>query len=112
MAHVSYNVQPRHRILVLPWIRRLAQRLIMPNWLAITIGPLIIAWRELDTIELAHELTHVLQWRQHGLLYIPRYFRASRRAARAGGDRYRDNEFEVAARAAEDQVRALLAEHV
>lgn len=84
----------------------------MPNWLAITIGPLIIAWRELDSVELAHELAHVIQWRHHGLMYIPRYFRASREAARAGGDRYRDNLFEVEARAAEDAARALLAEHV
>lgn len=104
--------QPRHRVIVLPWIRGLAQRLIMPNWLAITIGRWIFAWRELDSVELAHELAHVIQWRQHGPLYVPRYFRASRQAARAGGDRYRDNIFEVEARAAEDKVRALLAEHV
>jgi len=103
---------PRHRVIVLPWIRVIAQRLIMPNWLAITIGPLIFAWRALDSVELAHELAHVVQWRQHGPLYIPRYFRASRRAAQAGGNRYWDNEFEVEARAAEDKVRALLAEHV
>src|SRR5688572_27397633 len=61
---------PRHRIIVLPWIRVLAQRLIMPNWLAITIGPLIFAWRALDSVELAHELAHVVQWRKNGPLYI------------------------------------------
>src|SRR5688572_7499528 len=103
---------PRHRVIVLPWIRVLAQRLIMPNWLAITIGPLIVAWRALDSVELAHELAHVVQWRKNGPLYILRYFRASRRAAAAGGDRYWDNEFEVEARAAENVARALLAEHV
>lgn len=102
---------PRHRVIVLPWIRGVASRLIMPNWLAITIGPLIIAWRALDSVELAHELTHVRQWHKHGPLYIPRYFGASRAAAAGGGDRYRDNAFEVEARAAEDVVRALLAEH-
>ena len=83
----------------------------MPDWLAITIGPVVLAWRDLDSVELAHELAHVRQWRQHGVLFIPRYFLASRRAARAGGDRYRDNVFEVEARAAEEVARALLAEH-
>jgi hypothetical protein len=98
---------PRHRAVVVPWIRAPAQRLILPNWLAITIGPLIISWRPLDVPELAHELAHVRQWREHGLLYIPRYFLASRRAQDAGGDRYRDNIFEVEARLAEVKAREL-----
>lgn len=99
---------PRHRLLVLPWIRPLAQKLIMPDWLAITIGRWIISWRPLDAVELAHELAHVKQWERHGLLFIPRYFRASRRAQNAGKDRYRDNEFEVEARAAEDVARSAI----
>jgi hypothetical protein len=83
------------------------QRLVLPNWLAITIGRRIFAWRNLDSAELAHELTHVRQWSENGYVgYIRRYMAESNRAARAGGDRYRDNKFEVEARAAEDAVRA------
>jgi hypothetical protein len=89
-----------HRVVVWAWLRPIGQRLLMPNWLAITIGRWILAWRPLDDTELAHELEHVCQWQRYGLLFIPRYLRASWRAARAGGDRYRDNLFERAARAA------------
>ena len=81
------------------------QRLVLPDWLAITVGPLIVAWRELDAAELAHELTHVRQWRRHGIAFIPRYLRASAAAAARGGDRYRDNEFEREARLAAGAVR-------
>ncbi|HUG49226.1 MAG TPA: hypothetical protein VMP67_12540 [Candidatus Limnocylindria bacterium] len=98
------SATPRHRIIVLPWIKGLMQRFVLPNWLAITLGPIIFAWRPLGARELAHELAHVLQWRQHGLLYPFRYWRASEKAQAAGLDRYRDNEFEVAARAAEESV--------
>ena len=96
---------PRHRLLVIPWIRRLAQRFLLPDWLAITIGRLIVSWRPLDAAELAHELTHVRQWQTHGIRFIARYLRASNTAERAGKDRYRDNPFEVEARAAEEAVR-------
>jgi hypothetical protein len=91
--------------MVMPWLRRPAQRMIMPDWLAITIGRWILAWRELDPAELAHELAHVGQWQRHGLLFIPLYLRASWTAARAGGNRYADNIFEIEARAAADTVR-------
>jgi hypothetical protein len=97
---------PRHKSIVLPWIRPLAQRFILQNWLAITIGHWIISWRPLDAVELAHELAHVKQWERYGVLFIPRYFRASNEAARAGKDRYRDNVFEIEARAAEEAVRS------
>ena len=96
---------PRYRLLVVPWLRRPGQRLLLPNWLAITVGRWIFAWRPLEGAELAHELVHVRQWRHNGLRFIPRYLAESRRAARAGGDRYRDNRFEVAARAAEEAIR-------
>jgi hypothetical protein len=96
---------PRHRLVVLPWVRRAAQRFILPDWVAITIGPLILSWRRLNAPELAHELAHVRQWRRHGMRFIPRYLAASRRAASAGGDGYRDNEYEVEARAAAEEVR-------
>jgi hypothetical protein len=105
MPRAFYCPAVRHRLIVLPWLRRPAQRLIMADWLAITIGPLILAWRPLDQVELAHELAHVAQWRRHGLRFIPRYLRASSRAANAGRDRYRDNVFEVRARAAAEAAR-------
>ena len=102
---------PPYRLLVLPFLRRLGGRLIMPSWLAITIGRWIFAWRPLDQAELAHELAHVRQWRANGLRFIPRYLAESRRAARSGGDRYRDNRFEVEARAAAAAVGAREHEH-
>jgi hypothetical protein len=95
---------PRYRSIVIPVLRRPMQRFVMPDWAAITIGPLIFSWRPLDQVELAHELCHVRQWRKHGLMYIPRYFAASSAAVKAGKDRYWDNEFEVEARAAEAEV--------
>jgi hypothetical protein len=73
---------------------------LLPNWLAITIGRWIFAWRNLNDAELVHELTHVRQWQRYGLTYIPRYVRASWRAVMAHGDRYRDNVFEREAAAA------------
>ncbi len=101
--------QPDHRLIVLPWLRRPGRILLLPNWLAITVGRWIFAWRPLDEAELAHELTHVRQWQRYGLRFIPRYLRASWRAAsREGGDGYRDNPFEREARTAEDAVKQRL----
>jgi hypothetical protein len=97
---------PFHRCVVIPWLRALGQRFVLPTWLAITIGPVIFSWRALDEVELAHELEHVRQWRKYGLGYVPRYFAASNAAVKAGKDRYWDNEFEVEARAAAEKVRA------
>jgi hypothetical protein len=100
-------VVPPHRVLVVPMLKPIAQRLIMPNWLAITIGRLIFAWRQLDEAELAHELVHVRQWSENGFFrYIVRYMQESSRASAAGGDRYRDNKFEAEAYAEEERVRA------
>jgi hypothetical protein len=83
----------------------------MPGWLAITIGRWIFAWRPLDEAELAHELEHVRQWRENGLRFIPRYLGESRRAARSGGDRYRDNRFEVEAHAAAEAASSTYEPH-
>jgi hypothetical protein len=94
----------RHRVHVIPWLREPAGRL-FPNWLAITIGRDIIAWRELDPVELAHEVRHVEQWREHGALYAVRYLLASLKAWRRGGRWYWDNPFEIEAREAADLVR-------
>ncbi len=96
---------PRHCLHVWPWTKRPAQRFLLPHWEAITIGRHIISWRTLSDVNLAHELRHVEQWGQHGARFVLLYLRAGRVAARAGGDRYRDNPFEIEARAAESTVR-------
>ncbi|MGH2427558.1 MAG: hypothetical protein ACRDGV_01550 [Candidatus Limnocylindria bacterium] len=90
---------PEHRLHVLPWLRGLG-RLMLSNWLAITLGRHILAWRDLTDAELAHELAHVRQWERHGLPFALRYLLAGWRAQRAGGHWYRDNEYEVEARSA------------
>jgi hypothetical protein len=103
--------QSKHRLVVVPLLKPIAQRLIMPNWLAITVRSWIFAWRPLDPAELAHELVHVGQWHEQGFVrYIVRYMSASSRAESEGGDRYRDNPFEVEARAEEERVRARMQE--
>lgn len=81
------------------------QRFVLPDWVAITIGRRIICWRDLDHVELAHELKHVEQWKRLGLRFIPLYLLASFRASRSGGDRYRDNEFEREAAEAGEAAR-------
>lgn len=88
-----------HRLHVWPWTRALGGRL-LPDWLAISLGRHVIAWRDLSEAELAHELEHVRQWRQHGFLYPIVYALASLQARRSGGHWYRDNRFEIAARRA------------
>ncbi len=98
----------RHCLHVWPWTKRPAQRFLLPNWEAITVGRHIISWRPLSEVHVAHELKHVEQWSQHGVRFIVRYLRAGRAAARAGGDRYLDNPFEIEARAAEEVFRAAL----
>ncbi|MGH2408572.1 MAG: hypothetical protein ACRDF7_10910 [Candidatus Limnocylindrales bacterium] len=90
---------PPHRLHVVPRLRRIG-RVLLPEWLAITIGSHVWSWRSLDAAELEHELAHVRQWRAHGLGFIARYARASWAAARGGGHWYRDNAYEVEARAA------------
>jgi len=96
----------RYRLIVQPLFKPVGQRFILDNWLAITIERWIFSWRPLDEAELAHELTHVRQWQQYGFFgYIVAYMRESQRARKAGKDQYRDNRFEIEARAAEDAVR-------
>jgi hypothetical protein len=90
-------VTTRHRIHVWPWLR-LPGSLLLPDWLAITIGHRIFAWRAMSEAELAHEVEHVRQWHRHGWTFPLRYAAASIRARRAGKRWYRDNPFEVAAR--------------
>jgi len=89
----------RHRLHVWPWTRILGRR-VLPNWLAISLGRHVIAWRSLDETELAHELEHVRQWQERGWSFPLVYLAASLRAWRGGRHWYRDNAFEVAARQA------------
>jgi hypothetical protein len=89
----------RHRLVTWPWLRGLG-RLVLPDWLAITLGRTIFAWRALTDDELAHELAHVHQWDRLGWRFPIAYLLASLRARRAGGRWYHDNRFEVEARAA------------
>jgi hypothetical protein len=89
----------RHRVVVVPGLRRLG-RLVLRDWLAITIGRTVFAWRSLAAEELEHELEHVRQWDRMGVRYPIAYLAASLTAKRAGGRWYHDNRFEVEARAA------------
>jgi hypothetical protein len=88
-----------HRLHVVPWLRRLGG-LVLPDWLAITVGRRIFAWRALDGAELEHELAHVRQWQRHGPLFPLAYLAASVSARRAGKRWYHDNRFEEEARKA------------
>ncbi len=92
-----------HRVVVLPWARRIGGRA-LSDWLAITIGRTIVAWRPLNDTELAHELEHVRQWGRYGLRFPIVYLAASVSARRGGGGWYRDNRFEVEARKAADTI--------
>ena len=87
------------RIHVWPWLRRPGGRL-LPDWLAITLGRHVFAWRQMNERETAHELTHVRQWQRHGWSFPIVYLFESLRARRSGRHWYRDNRFEVEARKA------------
>lgn len=92
-----------HRVVVLPWLRPLG-RLLLPDWLAITLGGTILAWRPLDHRELEHELEHVRQWRRHGIIFPIVYLAESARARRSGRRWYHDNRFEEEARKAASRI--------
>jgi hypothetical protein len=76
------------------WPRRLGWR-----YRAITFGHVVLAVNELDDHTFEHELVHVRQYERWGPLYMPAYVVASLVARVRGGHLYRDNAFEVAARA-------------
>ncbi|HEX6656380.1 MAG TPA: hypothetical protein VF153_09230 [Candidatus Limnocylindria bacterium] len=90
----------RHRVHVMPGLKRLGGRL-LPNWLAITLGRDIFAWRELSPSELRHELQHVRQWSRYKVVFPVVYLGASVIGLVTGRGWYRGNRFEVEARAAE-----------
>lgn len=83
----------RTQVHIRPRLRRIGA-LLLHNWLAITLGSHVWAWRTLDERELAHELAHVRQWRHHGVRFALLYLQAALQAWRAGGHWYRDNAFE------------------
>lgn len=93
----------RHRVVVLPWLRRPGS-ILLRDWLAITLFDAIFAWRPLTDAELEHELEHVRQWRRHGFSFPVRYVTASLAARLKGGRMYHDNRFEVAARRAASRI--------
>jgi hypothetical protein len=97
----STDPAPPHRIVVVPALRRIGA-LVLRDWLAITIGSRILAWRPLNEVELAHELAHVRQWRRHGALCPAIYLAASLAALRGRRGWYAGNRFEVEARKAAD----------
>jgi hypothetical protein len=92
----------QHRIHVVPGLRRLG-RVLLPNWLAITVGRHIFTWRDLQPSELRHELQHVRQWQRYGAGFAVRYLAASISALLSGSGWYAGNRFEVEARRAEMQ---------
>jgi len=89
----------KHRVHVMPRLQRVGGRL-LPNWLAITLGHDIFAWRQLSPEELAHELEHVRQWSRYKVAFPILYVGASIVALVTRRGWYRGNRFEVAARAA------------
>jgi len=66
-----------------------------------TLGRIILARAPLPDETVRHELEHVRQWRRLGPLFLLVYGLESTRAMLGGGDRYRDNRLEQAARAQE-----------
>jgi hypothetical protein len=94
---------------VIPWLRRPGAKLLIPNWLAITIGRDIFTWRALTPVELEHELEHVRQWRRLGAWYAVAYAAASWQSWRGGSGWYWGNRFEVEARSAATRLQEELA---
>jgi hypothetical protein len=92
----------KHRVHILPWLRRPGS-LLIPDWLAITLGRDIFAWRVMNARELAHEIAHVRQWGRYGPIFGLRYLAACWISWRAGTGWYRGNRFEVEAREAAER---------
>lgn len=65
------------------------------GYVAITLGRLVVATRQLSTAERRHESAHLDQYRSLGWRFLPRYLWCQIRHG------YRNNPFEVAARVAE-----------
>jgi len=89
----------------------LLRRLLPPHGAAaVTLGHTVLGC---DARSLAryrrHEHEHVAQYERWGPFFVPAYFAASVAVLARGGRFYRDNPFEVAARAAERREEAALA---
>jgi hypothetical protein len=89
----------KHRVVVWPWLR-IVGPLLLRDWLAITVGKTIFAWRALSEAELEHELEHVRQWGRMGVRFPIAYLAESMRARKAGKRWYHDNRYEADAREA------------
>ena len=75
------------------WLRKLGWR-----YRAITFGHVVLSVDEIDEPTLAHELVHVRQYERWGPFLVPLYLAESVTARVRGGNAYRDNRFEIAAR--------------
>lgn len=75
------------------WPRRLGWR-----YRAITFGHVVLCVDRIDDATFEHELVHVRQYEMWGPLFVPIYLVASVVARVRGGNGYRDNRFEIAAR--------------
>jgi hypothetical protein len=94
--------QVQHRVHALPWLQRAGGKM-LPNWLAITLGRDIFAWRDLSPAELRHELEHVRQWNRYKAAFPVLYLTASVAALITRRGWYRGNRFEIEARVAAGQ---------
>jgi hypothetical protein len=83
------------------WPRKLGWR-----YRAITFGHVVLAIDELDPGTLRHELVHVRQYERWGAFLLLLYPAASLVALARGRHYYRDNPFEVEARAGSPVKRA------
>ena len=93
----------RHRVHVWPWLR-FPGSILLRDWLAITIGRRIFAWRLMTDEELEHELEHVRQWARLGWAFPIAYLVASMTARRAGKSWSHDNRYEREARDASKRI--------
>lgn len=81
--------------------RRIARGPAITNIAAITLGHVIIGQDEAQLAACrAHERAHVRQYERWGVLFFPLYAASSLWQLARGRDWYRDNRFEVQARAA------------
>jgi hypothetical protein len=65
---------------------------------AMTLGHVVLCVDEIDDATWAHELVHVRQYERLGPFFLPAYALSSLVALSRGGNAYRDNRFERAAR--------------
>lgn len=91
--------QPGFGAVLLPTDCWLARWLGRGGFVAITIGPVALVRVPLTTRQWLHERAHARQWARWGPLMLVAYPAASAWAWMRRGHVYRDNHFEIAARA-------------